>query len=181
MSRKLFVTLLVGSAIAVGCSQSSDNTAASTTGTSPASAAPKTSAPATSAASDNSIVGSWSGTDPKSGEKGTFEFKADNTFTMSSEKKDIKGTEILEGTYKQEGDKVTLTATSMKASTSDPSKQKDVDAMNAQAAEVLKKGGQPPLVISIAFPDKNTMSMTNQPGPDSKSAPETITVTRQTS
>lgn len=107
------------------------------------------------------ILGTWTGTDAKSGYKLNWEFKGDKSF--SSVQVGQNETRISLGTYTFDGNAVKLHVTDLKASSPDLEKneymQKEIDVQKANLGKSADAD------IPVTFLDKNTMEMGTQKTP----------------
>jgi hypothetical protein len=96
-----------------------------------------------------SLVGKWTGT--MQNQQAEFEFKADNTMTISS--KQGPASVVFNGDYKAEGEKVTMTLKDVKMQGVPP-------AMESMAKNALKPMLNKPETNTVKFASDDSVSIT---------------------
>lgn len=167
--RSLFILSIVA-ALAIGCksgdttaSTSPDSTKPSADATTPDSTKSADSSTADTS-SANSVVGTWTN-DNKGMKDGVIEFKDDGTMSINGTVAETGWTTDIEGTYKLEGDKITLHTTGQKFTApegADAAAKKAVDDANKQSEDAIAK--MPADTASVKFTDKDTFVMTGSNG-----------------
>jgi hypothetical protein len=173
-TRTLWILLVLTALVAAGCksgdSASTDTTTTSKTDTTatdttkPADSTTDAAKTDDSKSADNSVVGTWT-MDDENTPGATAEFKEDGTEDISGvAATGPKGATIDSTTkYKVEGDKLTLTPTSMKATAPDGATddvKKIVDQINSTATpENLSKLTY---TVDLKWTDKDHFTLTNE-------------------
>jgi len=175
MRLHFLLLIVVCAGLMAGC-KSGDNAATPTTDN----ASVKTSPPADSK-SANSLVGTWtssetSGASTASAEY-TFEDGGNYSMTVDATGGGSTVTVVTKGTYKVDGDKVTMHMASMESSSKDAKVQAELDKAKAATAAAVAK--MPELPGKLDWKDKDNVVLTMDASTTGTNKAQVITLKRK--